>query len=182
MRFDIQWSATVKAPRRLYVVPERRVARARHIPPGRTLHLVDIENLVGGSSATCGEVAMVSSDYRRTAPVLVGDHVIVAAGKSMAVDAGLVWNGARLVFGRGVNGADRALLAAVADPFWVARHFDRVVLGSGDGIFKPVLASLRRLGVATGIVAPDNSISFALRRQADFVRPLHCPHAAQGAA
>jgi hypothetical protein len=98
------------------------------------------------------------------------------------MDAGLAWRGAQLVIGRGVDGADRALLAMVADPRWVAARFDRVVLGSGDGIFVSALASLRNLGVATGIVAPENNISWALRRQADFVRPLDCPHAAQGIA
>ena len=182
MRFDIQRFAPAKGSRSLYVVPERRVARARHIAPGRTLHLIDIENLVGGSAASCGEVAVVSSDYHRTAPVQPGDHVIVAAGPRIVMDAGLVWRGARLVVGRGVDGADRALLAAVEDSQWVAARFDRVVLGSGDGIFVPALASFRSLGIATGIVAPEKSISWALQRQADFVRLLHCPHAAQSVA
>lgn len=182
MRFDIQRFAAAKGPRSLYVVPERRVVRARHVAPGRTLHLIDIENLVGGSAASCGEVAAVSADYHRTAPVRSCDHVIVAAGARIAMDAGLVWRGAQLVVGRGVDGADRALLAAVADPQWVAARFDQVVLGSGDGIFLPLLTSLRSLGIATGIVAPEHSISWALQRQADFVRPLHCPHAAQWVA
>ena len=34
--------------RHLYIVPDRRVARRGYAPPGRALHLVDPENLMGG--------------------------------------------------------------------------------------------------------------------------------------
>ena len=32
----------------LYAVPERRIGREAYVPAGRTLHLVDLENLMNG--------------------------------------------------------------------------------------------------------------------------------------
>jgi hypothetical protein len=155
----------------VFLVPTRRIERARHIPSGRTLHLLDIENLVGGSRHS-RDIAVVSAAYRRTAPVRDGDLVIVAAGRTIGIDAWLEWPHAQKLLGRGLNGADCALLAEVHDRLRVPERFDRVVVGSGDGIFASVMSSLRSLGIVTGVVAPRCRLSWKLRRVAHFVRDL----------
>jgi hypothetical protein len=182
MRVSNQRVSRTERERGLYLVPRRCLPLVRNLPAGRTLHLVDIENLVGGSDASCMGIRQASGAYREAAPVRAGDHVIVGAGSTLLVPAGLVWSGAQLVLGSGPDGADRALLQRVSDVEWVASHFDRVVLGSGDGIFADLLASLRRLGVAVGVVGPAGSISWKLRRYAHFVRTFNCEQDTRGVA
>jgi hypothetical protein len=136
----------------------------RSHPAGRTLHVIDIENLVGGSGAGAAAVALVLSTYRSTVTVGADDHAIIGAGPTLAVAAGLAWPGARLVLGRGVDGADRALLAAI-DADFVATHYDRVVIASGDHAFAPLVGALRSRGVAVAVIVRDRrSLSIDLRR------------------
>jgi hypothetical protein len=144
--------------------------------------MVDVENLVGGANISCVELAEAVRGYRESAPVSRGDHVIVGVGPTLLIAAGLAWPHARIVLGRGPSGADHALLASVPDAQWVAARFDRVILGSGDGIFVGLLVSLRRLGIAVGVVAATGSISWQLRRHAHFVRTVGCKRHSLGAA
>ena len=148
----------------------------KHLPAGRTLHLVDIENLAGGSAADAAVVAEAVERYRRTIAVTDDDHVIVGSGPTLAVTAGRAWPGARLVLGRGVDGADRALLEAT-DPAFVAARFDRVVIGSGDHAFAPLVAELRRRGTAVVVTRREGTTSVELRRLT-LCRPLAVTRAA----
>lgn len=161
--------------RNLYLVPERRVARASHVPPGRTLHLIDVENLMGGPLAGVGALKQASELYRIAAPVRASDHVIVASNPRLACDAGVEWQAGRLVTGHGPNGADRALLRAVRDLGWVAERYDRIVIGSGDGVFVGTVRALKEYGVAVGVVAIDGCLSKDLDTAATFVRLLPDP-------
>jgi len=139
-----------------------RRAGLRHLPRGRTLHLVDIENLLGDPRAAGPAIAAAIEAYRSAMRVAPGDHVVIACNHGLAVDAGLAWPGARLRTGSGPDGADLALIDD-ADPAYVAAHYDRVVIGSGDGIFTGLAADLRALGTAVCVVARDGSLSRALR-------------------
>ena len=182
MRFENEVSRAASGRPVLYRVPDRRLARAPHAPVGRTLHLIDIENLAGGSDASPELLDDVVRAYRCAAPVSPGDHVIIAAGSRLAFAAGAAWPGARLVVGHGVDGADRALLAQITDVAWVTTRFDRVVLGSGDGIFTDALATIRAMGIATGIIANARRFSWMLQQQAAFVRVLPSDFASQRTA
>jgi hypothetical protein len=142
---------------------------------GRTLHLVDLENLMRGPRQPVAEMSASSVGYRSLAPVNDGDHVIVAVNPSIAMDARRVWPGARMLVGFGPHGADLQLLDAIADREWVAARFDRVVVGSGDGIFAPAVIELRQLGIAIGVVSQYDRLSRHLRRTATFVRLLRSP-------
>jgi hypothetical protein len=159
----------------LYLVPDRKFPLASHAPKGRALHLVDVENLMRGPRQPVAEMSESASGYRHLAPVNGGDHVIVAVNPSLAVDASRVWPGARLLVGFGPHGADLQLLAVVANPEWIAARFDRVVVGSGDGIFAPAVVELRRLGIAVGVISQYDRLSRHLRRSATFVRLLRSP-------
>jgi len=160
------------ASRSLYVVPTRGVDRLAHAPPGRTLHLVDVENLMGGPQEGEGALRRASVEYREVAPVQAGDHVIVACNPHLAVAVHQVWAGARILLGYGPDGADRALLREVEDNRWIARRFDRVIVGSGDAIFADASTGLQRWGIAVGVASLESALSFRLLQRADFVRLL----------
>ena len=116
--------------------------------------MIDIENLTGGSSAGAAAVAPVLSTYRSTAAVGPDDHAVIAAGPTLAIAAGLAWPACQLLIGRGVDGADRALLDAI-EPAFAASHYDRVVVASGDHAFVPLVAALQSRGVAIEIVVKN---------------------------
>lgn len=143
----------------------------RHGTPGRTLHLIDIENLVRGSGATPMQVAEALAAYRATVTIGPADHVVIASGRRLLMAAGLAWPGARLLLGTGIDGADLALLDA-SQPKAVAAAYDRVVFGSGDGIFAARAAALRRAGVVVAVVSLKESLAIDLRDSAALVRRL----------
>ena len=101
--------------RHLYLVPERRVPREKYVPAGRALHLVDIENLMGGPEAGTVALHQAVSDYRDAVPMTDGDHVVIGANPQLGAVAKACWQSARLVVGGGPDGADTALLGTVKD-------------------------------------------------------------------
>jgi hypothetical protein len=175
-------SPNASAARSLCLVPDRVVPRAKHLPAGRSLHLVDIENLAGAAREYRCSAGEALAQYRALAGVRAGDHVVIAAGGLMAFRAGHLWAGARVVAARGLNGADLALINEVGDPEAVAARFDRVVIGSGDGIFVESITALRRLGIPVGVVAPIGGLSAHSYRAASFVRVMMPELSLQGAA
>lgn len=151
-------------------IKTRSARRPASRPRGRTLHLLDVENLAGGTSNGDGGVAAALAAYRATVRVSPADHVVLGTGPTFACSAAAAWPGARLRVGHGIDGADLALLGDV-DPAFAATRYDRVVIGSGDHIFCSLVSALRPLGVAVVVVAPASAISRDLRRLAPF-RPL----------
>lgn len=156
--------------RHLCVVPRRNVRRARYVPEGRTLHIVDLENICGGPELVPCNGRDVAASYRRVAGLAHGDHVVVASNPKLLFECGCCFPGARLVSAHGPDGADRALLETLADVGWVAARFDRVVLASGDHCFVHVAAALKERGIMVGVVGREGSISRLLRRAVSFVR------------
>lgn len=73
---------------------------------------------------------------------------------------------ARRLVRSGENGADLALLQ-VLEQESVAERYDRVVLGSGDGIFAYAAAGLQAVGVDVTVVSRSDALSrrlgFAVR-------------------
>ena len=134
--------------------------------PIRTLHLIDVENLVGGVAAGVDAVAAALDAYRRTIVVGPDDHVVLGTGSELAFASKAAWPGALLRIGKGIDGADRALLSAL-DPSFIASHYHRLVVGSGDHAFAPMVADLRARRVAVVVVVRDRaSLSGDLRRLA----------------
>ena len=133
-------------------------------PAGRTLHVIDIENLAGGSG---GDAFDAVARYRASVRVAPGDHAVIGAGTRLLVDAAHAWPGACVRLGHGLDGADRVLLEDLADVRFVSAHYDRVVIASGDHAFAPVVAALRATGVAVIVVGREPlAISRDLRRLA----------------
>jgi hypothetical protein len=152
--------------------------------PCRALHLVDVENLLGGTSFTRADVAALAPLYRATAEVASNDLVVVASSHHTALAVWYGWGNSRRLVRSGANGADLALVEVIEKEN-VAVRFQRVVIGSGDGIFAFSAAALQGAGVAVTIVSQREALSSQLRLAARDVRllPSHIePASAAGAA
>jgi hypothetical protein len=134
----------------------------RHLPAGRTLHLVDLENLVGGSGVDVDEVDLVLGRYEQVVRVRPGDHRIVACARRLVFPAKDRWRGALVKAAHGVDGADRALLAEAA-PAFVRRRYDQVVVARGDPRFAPLGAELDAAGVDVCVVSRRDALAQRLR-------------------
>jgi hypothetical protein len=137
----------------------------------RSLHLVDLENLVGGPRRAGQWLRPTVHAYEAVAPVGPADQVIAAADITLWRRSAFDLPGWRYLPGRGPDGADRALLDE-APPAWVADRFERLVIGSGDRAFAPLALAVRAAGREVVAVARPRQLSAALRRAATCVRPL----------
>lgn len=141
------------------------------VPAGRTLHLIDLENLVGDPRADAELVALALGLYPELFRIAPTDHVVIAANPGMAFTAKRLWPGVCVRTARGVDGADLALLAD-AEAGFVAARYSRVIIGSGDHIFAPRARELAALGVVVGCVSRAEALSRDLRRAVSMVRTL----------
>lgn len=138
----------------------------------RTLHLVDIENLVGDPFAEAASVLAALDSYLRLSGWREGDQVILAANPGLlcnvAFDLPISCSSHAV---RGTDGADLILLSH-AEPSWVASRFERLVVGSGDGEFAATACAVRDLGVPVVVVARPRSISSSLQGEGFGIRLL----------
>lgn len=125
----------------------------------RSLHLIDIENLLGDPWITgpavgdTYEAALAAGEHRP------GDLVYVAANRWMLAELGFVAHTpCHLFVAHGEDGADIALLAH-APPEWVAKRFDRLVIASGDHIFATRANAVREMGVLVDVVRGIGGVS-----------------------
>jgi len=152
----------------------RRRPRGRH---RRTLHLVDVENLVGDPRAATAAIRATLDAYRRAIRVEPDDLVVLAANPGVALDVGLAWPGALLRTARGPDGADLALLGDLRDLTALGggpsgERFDRVAIGGGDHIYAPAVRRLTADGTPVVVVSRPESLAFVLRRAASQVIDL----------
>lgn len=135
---------------------------------GRTLHLVDVDNLLGDPRlATPASIRRTMKRYREVAAFRSGDVVVLATNHALALDVGLAWPAARLLARSGPDGADRALLAEVDELFASdgTCRFDRVVTGGGDHIYESAVRRLGEANVDTIVVSrPESLAGFARLR------------------
>ena len=136
---------------------------------GRTLHLVDIENLLGQPSNWTPDAAIASFwQYVLIAGWQIGDSLVVASNpevmKLLAFE--LFGFPHRSLCAWGPDAADDLLISAV--PNEIANQFDRVVVGSGDHAFSQLVADLRGQ-IPTLVVVGEGLISSKLYRAAQEV-------------
>lgn len=126
--------------------PYVRSGRHRRVRP-RTLHLLDVENLVAGRVAG-DAVRTMWNEFVDTVDARWEDHSTVAVSNRNATAAFLALPaGVRRVVGADEpDGADLALIDSV-DVDWVAGRFGRVAIGSGDHIFAALAGELRHRGL-----------------------------------
>lgn len=131
---------------------------------GRTLHLIDIENLVDGRP-TRENLIRAWDTYRHIIGINPGDQVRIACARSLAATlAFTIPTGRQLLIGANApDGADHALINSVDIAFTVAR-FPTVIIASGDHIFAPLAAGLAAAGATTtAAYRHDINCSTALR-------------------
>lgn len=134
---------------------------------GRTLFLVDIENMVGSCDLSYGDVAQAQRRINGAVEPRPGDHTVIAASHHNALPMFYGWAGsAQRKVRSGQDGADKALLEAVADVQWIADRYQRVVVASGDNAFAFAVAALKTAGVTVIVIRPDLGFSPAMARAA----------------
>ena len=128
----------------------------------RTLHLVDLENLVGDPRAEAAPALDTLAAYLRLAHWHPGDHVILATNPwlmaKIAFDLPVTCS-PHAVHGR--DGADTMLLS-LAPPELVVKRYGRLVVGSGDAIFVRRAQIVRDAGIAVDVVARADGCSARL--------------------
>ncbi len=135
----------------------------------RSLHLVDLENLLADPWARGPSVGHALDEYLTRARFRAGDLVFVAGNPWLMVELG--WSqldsptpvDCHRFAARGPQGADNKLLEA-SPMAWVTRRFDRLVIGSGDGVFADRLTAARASGLSVRIVSRPESLSGRLAR------------------
>ena len=127
----------------------------------RTIHLIDIENLIGSPSPSACHVREIRDFYERTF-VRRGDLVVVACSHHAFGAVAWEWRNVRLILRSGKDGADLALLDVIAGER-VAERFRHVVVASGDAIFTDAVSRLGAAGVSVTVVSRQKSLSRTLQ-------------------
>ncbi|MHA7239568.1 NYN domain-containing protein [Arthrobacter sp. TMS1-12-1] len=150
----------------------------RQQTPGRTLFVIDIENMVGsGTALTAPQVGKVQIRINAAVTFMAGDHTVIASNQNNAAVVCFTWKGpACRKIRSGKDGADQALLEDLNDPTWVASHYDHVVIASGDHAFANTVAAIKSAGCPVTVIAPNVGLSKRMRLAAgpDLV-PLGSP-------
>jgi hypothetical protein len=144
---------------------------------GRALHLIDLENLVGGPDADCAAVDAALEAFVTAAVVGPYDLVVVAVNHRIYRRACLSLDrGWEVKLASGPDACDHVLIAE-APVDWVADRFDRLVVGSGDAIFIDLVTAVRRLSTPVWVVSRRRRLSRRLASTASQVVSLPEPMA-----
>jgi hypothetical protein len=137
------------------------------ISVGRSHHIIDIENLYGEHRRAQYQ-PWFADLYAEVVGLGSTDLVSVAADYKRTFAVSSVFPGARRLVGRGLDGADVALIDSIDWPS-LARGCDTVVIASGDYRFVDVAYRARALGLRVVVVSRRRSLSRYLECQADEV-------------
>ena len=158
---------TIETPRRGRC--HKRVMPVARRGKNRTLHLVDIENLVGEPVAwTDKNVEAVFFEYLQEANWQPGDSLVVASNPGLMGLLAFKLSGIahRSLCATGPDAADNLLINAV--PNEIADRYSRIVVGSGDHAFTQLLTGLQG-HASTLVVYGVGRISWELYRSAEHV-------------
>jgi len=138
------------------------------IAAARTLHLIDVDNLLGDPGCTEPQrISKLFETYRNVSSFAEGDQVVVATGCNahhvLAVEA--AWPSVCHRRRAGQDGADMALLE---ESEWAADtgRFTRVVIGSGDRIFLHAMDRLRAADITVDFVSLRRTLASAIATRA----------------
>lgn len=158
---------TIETPRRGRC--HKRVVPVARRGKNRTLHLVDIENLVGEPIAwTDKNVEAVFFEYLQEANWQPGDSLVVASNPELMGRLAFKLSAIphRSLCATGPDAADNLLINAV--PAEIADRYGRIVVGSGDHAFTQLLTGLQG-HASTLVVYGVGHISWELYRSAEHV-------------
>ena len=142
----------------------------------RTLHLLDLENLLGGK-VTTERCRRVWREYCTTVGTSSNDQFVLSVAQHNGAIAafGLPANIQRVLGDNRPDGADRSLVEAV-DVQHAAARFDRVVIGSGDHYFASLAVTLRQAGCEVAqVLGAAQFVAAALycACSTNYVLPIH---------
>lgn len=146
--------------------PELSISPVRAVAPtllrGRTLVLLDHQNLCGGVNAPSAVVSAVWGKLKEFLSVAPTDDVVIALSSRGAAEymTAIPMQQMRLVLGNGLHGASLALVDFI-DANHVAARYDSVVIASGDGTLTGLALELRACGMSVCNVT--SSLSTASR-------------------
>ena len=127
-----------------------------------TLHVVDLENLMGTAMPRPADVRFAYAGYALAAEPDEADRWVLATSHACAHKAWMAWPvGCCRLTRSGTDGADFALLRFLEVPQNLNR-VGRVVIGSGDGIFADRVRELRAKGAEVVVVSRPGSLSRSL--------------------
>jgi len=129
----------------------------------RTAYFLDIDNLCGTGTPGPNLVRTTIESFESEFTQESGDLIFCAGTRISALNIKLLRPAYHTRCGRGIDGADRQLLELM-DIDWLARRFDRVVLGSGDHIFGGKIESLKSSGLDVQIFCRAGALSGLLLR------------------
>ncbi|MDP9696143.1 UNVERIFIED_ORG: hypothetical protein J2X79_003722 [Arthrobacter globiformis] len=129
----------------------------------RTHHYIDVENLAGSGRLRPQDVIDVRDRFQQAVAPDEMDLFTVGCDSSNAFHVRSAFPGARLVVGHGPDGADLALIEAMQEDMQSGAWSKQVLLGSGDHIFAPILASMAGKGATTRVVGIEGHTSLRLK-------------------
>jgi hypothetical protein len=132
-----------------------------------TLHLIDLDNLVGGpSNEDLVEASL--AELLEAASYEPGDHVVIAAEATLAKTAFFgIPVPARKLVGRGPDGADTALISYLS-PVHIEARYSRLVVASGDGGFADLVGRVQRIRSMVEVYGRPRAIARSLKRAARY--------------
>jgi len=130
----------------------------------RSLHLIDIENLLGRGKVTKEQVSWARKLYITHVPAAEHDLFMVAAGPHNRKEVVEGWPGAIYRFWRGADGADLALIGFYQE-LGKAREIKHLFIGSGDNKFSTVAHLATQSGIRTTVVLGVGKKSWKLRAE-----------------
>ena len=133
-----------------------------HMYP-RTAFFLDMDNLTGTGQPSSEQVRIVLDDFERICRPSKFDQVYCAGTATTAYHCADYRPNYRVTAGRGKDGADKRLLE-LGEPEHISRRFQRVVIGSGDGIFATVAHEYARRGLKVELIAGKGGVSKSLQQ------------------
>jgi len=131
----------------------------------RSAYFLDIDNLCGAPLATEAQVREVILALERQFSIGSSDLIFCAATAKAAAFVKFFRPSFHVQIGRGKDGSDLRLLE-LADPKWLKSRFDRVVIGSGDGIFQPLAMQLADLNIKVEVTCGHGAMAQSFREVA----------------
>jgi hypothetical protein len=128
---------------------------------GRTAYFLDVDNLCQSGLAPKHMVEASLMAIRMRFQPNETDQIFCAATAKAAFFCKQYWPKCSVRVGRGADGSDLRLLND-ADPVWLSKRFNRVVIASADGIFAELAQQLQQLGVKVVIASMTAKVSHKL--------------------
>jgi hypothetical protein len=130
--------------------------------------MLDIENLLGCAIPSKSQLTLLETQLEKLLPLAPVCHSVVACNH-LAAHCLFGWQSSgRMILRSGENGADLALLES-EDFDFIADRYQKVVIGSGDGIFSHCANFLVQKGLEVVVVSRSGSLSKTLARVASRV-------------